>query len=214
MGKFRIYADRVNEIAKTAFSAYQAAETALKQAETKVKKYPQRSSGSVTPEYAAQSARAQADLLEAREKLHTAQLNMNARISDISAIRRELATALQGEFCADPSEVDSATLELLKTGILRADEYATLLSKSAGNDTMQRLIAHYAGLAAEEAAKKYGERDRRVTELRAVSILDSDGASGKLDQFDVLAYAFQCTANNPAMIGNWGELTADVIEAF
>lgn len=213
MSKFSSYARKVDEIAKTAFSAYQAAETALKQAEAKVKQYPQRSGGNVTPEYAAQSARAQADLLEAREKLHTAQLNMNARISDISAIRRELTTALQGEFCADPSEVDSATLELLKTGILDANEYEMLYSK-ATTTTMQRLIAHYAGLAAEDAAKRYGERDRRVMELRAVSTHSSAGASDKLDQFDVLAYAFQRTANNPAMIGHWGELTADVMEAF
>lgn len=213
MGKFRSYADRVNEIAQTAFAAYQAAEAEQKRAEAEVKEYPQRSSGSVTPEYVARSARAQADLLEAREKLHTAQINMNARISDIAGIRRELAAALQAEFCARPDEVDVATLELMKTGILTADEYARLL-QSATTTTMQRLIAHYAGLAAEEAAKKYGEKDRRAMELRAVSIRDSDGASDKLDQFDVLAYTFQRTANNPAMISHWGELTADVIEAF
>lgn len=213
MGKFRSYADRVNEIAQTAFAAYQAAEAEQKRAEAEVKEYPQRSSGNVTPEYVARSARAQADLLEAREKLHTAQLNMNAGVGDIAGIRRELAAALQGEFCADPSEVDSATLELLKTGILDANEYETLYSK-ATTTTMQRLIAHYAGLAAEDAAKRYGERDRRAMELRAVSTHSSDGASDKLNQFDVLAYAFQRTANNPSMIDYWGELTADVIEAF
>lgn len=213
MSKFSSYAHRVDEIAQTAFTAYQEADAKLKQAEAKVKEYPQRSNGSVTPEYMAQSARAQADLLEAREKLHAAQLNMNARIGDISSIRRELAAALQSEFCADPSEVDSATVELLKTGILDANEYEMLYSK-ATTTTMQRLIAHYAGLAAEDAAKKYGERDRRVMELRAVSTHSSEGASDKLDQFDVLAYAFQRTANNPAMIGHWGELTANVIEAF
>lgn len=213
MSKFSSYAHRVDEIAQTAFAAFQEADAKLKRAEAKVKEYPQRSNGSVTPEYMAQSARAQADLLEAREKLHAAQLNMNNRISDIAAIRRELAVALQGEFCADPSEVDSATVELLKTGILDANEYEMLYSK-ATTTTMQRLIAHYAGLAAEDAAKKYGERDRRVMELRAVSTHSSDGASDKLDQFDVLAYAFQRTANNPAMIGYWGELTANVIEAF
>ena len=180
MGKFRSYADRVNKIATEAFAAYQAAEAELSRAESKAREYPQRTGGSVTPDYLARSARAQADLLAAREAVHTAQMRLNSCSAEFSPIRRELAAALQAEYCARPDEVDTATVELLKTGILGASEYETLYSK-ATNTTMQRLIRHYAGQAAESAAAKYGDSDQRARDLRAVSFYDKDDAGERLE---------------------------------
>lgn len=216
MSKFKTYADRVNEIAQTAFAEYAAAETALKEAEARSRKYPQHR-GIVDYEYAAKSARAQADLFEAREALNKARNRMDAHNSEIAAIRQELATALDAEYSADPSVLDSNTMELLRSGILRDSEYVRLMNSAAeaGNTTMMRIIGKYAATAAEEAAKKYGSTDRRAMNLRAIAYQgDTDDVGTKLDQFDVLAEAFRRTMNNTAMIGHWGELTNPVIENF
>lgn len=170
MSKFSSYGKRVDEIARTAFVKYVEAESSLKQAEADVKKYPQRG-GMVDYEYAARSARAQADLAGAREALHKAQLDMSACVNSAANIRQELAAALEAEYSADPEQIDAGVLELLKTGILRPAEYAKLMNAAteAGNTTMSRLISRYASDAAEKAAEKYGQSDQRATELRAAA---------------------------------------------
>lgn len=217
MSLFTEFAKKVDKLARDTFTEYKEAEAALKKAEDKARQYPERSSGNVTPEYLARSARAKADLLEAQGAIHAAQKNMNARNSDIAAIRKELATALRSEYSAKTSELDSATLELLKSGVLRGDEYAKLLhdAQEEQNYTMSRLIGHYAADSAEKAAKTYGETDQRVRELRVVAYQgNTDGVDNKLAQFDVLADVFRRTSNNPAMISHWQELTGEIIEAF
>lgn len=216
MSKFSSYGKRVDEIARTAFVKYVEAESSLKQAEADVKKYPQRG-GMVDYEYAARSARAQADLAGAREALHKAQLDMSACVNSAANIRQELAAALEAEYSADPEQIDAGVLELLKTGILRPAEYAKLMNAAteAGNTTMSRLISRYASDAAEKAAEKYGQSDQRATELRAVAYHGNiDPTGSKLETFDVLMEALRRTANNPSMISHWGELTSPIIEAL
>lgn len=213
MSKFKSYADRVNELAQATFAEYKKAAAELERAEAKAKEYPKRTSGNVTPEYMARAARAEADLLDARGAIHTAKMNMNARSSDIAAIRQELAAALQDEFAARPDELDLATLELMKTGILSADEYARLL-QAATNTTMQRVIRHYASQAAVDIAKKYGENDQRAREMRAVSFEYGDEIGNKLAQFDVLSDVFRRATNNPGMIDHWEELTGEITDGF
>lgn len=213
MSKFQSYANRVNEMAQAAFAEYEKAEAELKRAEAKAKEYPERSGGVVTEEYIARAARAKADLLDARGTLHTAQMNLDAHNSDIDAIRKELAAALQDEYAARPDDVDMPTLELLKTGILSADEYARLL-KSAANSTMRRIVRSYASQAAADIAEKYGENDQRAREMRAVSYEYGDESGIKLAQFDALAEIYRRTANNHGMIGHWDELTAPILAQF
>ena len=62
------------------------------------------------------------------------------------------------EFSAKPGQVDTATVELLKSGILEPDEYARLMNDAgtAGNATMQRIIGRFASEAAEQAEKEFG----------------------------------------------------------
>lgn len=216
MSKFNDYAKRVDKIARDIFAEYTEAENALKAAEAQSRKYPQRH-GVTDYEYAARSTRAQANLAEAKNKLKKVQERMVAHNSDIAAIRKELATALDAEYSADPAALDSSTLELLKSGILRDSEYVRLMNSAAeaGNTTMMRIIGKYAADAEEEVSKKYGKGDQRAMNLRAVAYhSNTDAVGDKLGEFDVLAEAFQRTTNNTAMIGFWGELTGSIIENF
>jgi len=216
MSKFSSYATRVDKIAQDIFAEYVAAENTLKEAEAVCRKYPQHR-GVVDYEYAAKSARAQADLMDAKNKLKQVQERMAAHNSDIAAIRQELAKALKDEYAAKPSDIDPGVLELLKTGVLRSDEYAKLMhdAQEADNVTMSRLISRYAADAAEEISKKYGQRDQKAMELRAVAHQgNSDDVGAKLGMFDAIAETYQRTVNNVGMINYWNELVGPVIESF
>lgn len=209
MGKFNSYGKKVNEIAAAAFEAYRKAEKAYKAAEEQARQYPQRY-GMVDAQYAAKSARAQVDYLEAKEAFKAAQRALQSHNSEIAALRKELAAELDDHYAADPAALDGNTLELLKSGVLKANEYAKLLDKaqSDGNYTMARMIAKYAGDAAADVGKRYGDNSEQARTLRAISYTaDQNNGNDVLGAFDVMAEAFSRTSNNPAMMDAWGELT-------
>ena len=214
MSKFNSYARKVDEIAKAAFEDYRKAEQAYKKAEEQARKYPQRH-GMVDAQYAAKSARAQADFLEAKEAMKAAKTAFEGHKSEIAALRKELVSELDDHYAADPAALDSATLELLKSGVLKANEYGKLMDKaqSDGNYTMARMIAKYAGDAAEQRGSKYGQNDEQARTLRAISYTaGQNNGSNTLQAFDLLSDVYSRSVNNPAMIDAWGELTADAVE--
>lgn len=214
MSNFNTFAARVDEIAKAAFKEYTDAEAELKRAEAN--RQP-RSTGMVDAEQAARAARAEADYLEAKEKVQRATRNLTARVDSIAAIRQELAAELDTAYSVNPEQIDTNTMTLLQAGIMRPSEYIKMMdaAEEAGNVTMMRLIAKYAGEAAADAAKQYGESSNQAMTLRSVLYRGNSAAgSDTLSKFDILADTFRRTANNPYMIGHWDELTADLISNF
>lgn len=215
MSKYNSYAKKVDEIAKEAFKEYRKAEKVLEDAEKEARLYPQ-NHGVVTADIAAKSARAHSDLLEAREKMKVARRSLEERNREIAALRKELAAEVEDHFSADPKSLDSNTLELLRSGILNSYEYEKLLkeSRAAGNHTMARVIARYAGRAADREEAENGESSN-TRNLRAVSYMASgDRGEDILQSFDVLAEAFKRSSQNPAMIDDWGSLTGGIVENF
>ncbi len=137
----------------------------------------------------------------------------------IEATRKELAAAVGEAFRADPAQIDTATLELLKSGICTPDEYGALLHKAAedGNPTMCRLIGRYAEDAAAAALEAAGGYmgDPTASALRAVSY-QSKSYNGKqwLEAFDYLTDVYNRACRNPAMIDRWDGLTAETVDRF
>ena len=208
------YAHKVNDIATEAFKAYRKAEADYKKAEEKARQYPQRH-GFVDAQYAAKSARAQADLLEAKEAWKQAQEEFKSHNREIADLRKELAAEIDNHYAADPAAMDSATLELLKSGILKSSEYARLMQKAQdnGNHTMCRMIAKYAGDAAVDVAKRYGENDSKARELRAIAYMgNQNDGSETMQAFDLMADVYKRATNNPGMIDHWAELTDVALE--
>ena len=76
---------------------------------------------------------------------------------------------------------------------------------------MARLISISARDAAERADKNEDRQSARA--LRAISEMVSDG-SDQIRAFDYLADVYNRTANNPAMISHWDELTKDTVDKF
>lgn len=216
MSKFNSYAKKLDEQAKAAFKAYRDAEAAYKKAEQKAREYPQRN-GMVNADYAAKSARAQADFLEAKQAYETARRTFRESDTQFNAMRRELAAAIDDAYSADPAQLDSNTLELLKSGILTGSEYAKLLeqAKAASNPTMVRMIGRYAGEAAKARGESHGMNDREATALRMAEYNSRSYTGGdRLQAFDNMVELYHRCTNNPAMIDHWDEFTAETVENF
>ena len=211
MSRFNDYAKKLNEIANGAFEEYRRAEAAVKSAESRYNAYPRRNNAD--PAYMAKSARAEADLAEARNAFDQMRRHLfDDKRREIAAVRAELEKAVFDAFAADPKSVDSNTLALMNSGILTAAEYNRLIdaSTAAGNHTMVRLLAQ----SAKDRADKVNDSDT-AREYRLVA-QKGKGANGRefLEAFDYMGDVFNRCERNFSLAGKWDELTADVVENY
>lgn len=212
MSRFNSYAQRVNTLAKETFEEIQNTEAAYKAAEEKKRATPVRN-GFVDAQYAVKASKANAEYLEAKENYDRMRRNLpDQKRREVAAIRRELEQDINDFFAADPAALDMSTIELMKSGILKPDEYARLMdaAEKTENATMIRMIGQYAAEMAENT------KDSDTARLfRAVSYR-SNGAMGKsyLEAFDAMAYCFDRCMNNTSMIKHWDELNSSIIANF
>lgn len=212
MSKFNNYAKRMNEIANGAFEEYRRAEAAVKSAESRYNAYPRRNGAD--PAYMAKSARAEADLAEARSAFEQVRRHMfDDKRKEINAVRAELEKAVGDAFAADPKAVDTNTLALMNSGIMTANEYSRLIDSAiaSGNYTMTRLLAKS---AADMAEKTTGDAD--VSRSYRLVSHKGKGMDGReyLQAFDFLSDTFNRCERNFALAGKWDELTSPVVESF
>lgn len=160
---------------------------------------------------------------EAENRLHkeTARIwtEFDAKAADY---RRALEKEVQQSNLADPAAVDNNALELMKTGVLSADDYYNFADKYDGNPTMLKLIGYYA----KEAAENAEDRKDKV----ALHVLAQDCAKGigkTMKAWDnLMTAANYCSGrggsgikrNAPGHVismGEWWEqLSGGIIESF
>ena len=211
MSRFNDYAKKLNEIANATFEEYRRAEAAVKSAESRYNAYPRRNGAD--PAYMAKSARAEADLAEARNAFDQMRRHLfDDKRREIAAVRAELEKAVFDAFAADPKAVDMNTLALMNSGILTAAEYNRLIdsANAAGNHTMVRLLAQ----SAKDRADKVNDSDT-AREYRLVA-QRGKGANGQqyLEAFDYMTDTFNRCERNFSLTKKWDELTAPVVENF
>ena len=211
MSRFNSYAKRMNEIANAAFAEYREKEAAVKSAESRCNAYPRRNRAD--PAYMAKSARAEADLAEARNAFDQMRRHLfDDKRREIAAVRAELEKAVFDAFAADPKSVDMNTLALMNSGILTAAEYNRLIdsANAAGNHTMVRLLAQSAKDRADKVNDSNTAREYRLVAQKG------KGANGRefLEAFDYMGDVFNRCERNFSLAGKWDELTADVVENF
>lgn len=214
MSQFNKYARKADELAREQFAKYREAEDAYNKALRMSNEYPRRN-GFVDAEYAAKAARAEADLMEAKSRLFKAKDAMQAQVETFDRIRSELSEALDAHYAADPSALDSNTITLLQSGILKAADYKRFMDTavSSGNHTMARLISKYAMDAADAEQNSAGTDTKEAQALRAVSYsCDNNPGANELHAFDVMREVYYRTSQNTAMIDNWTELTENIVE--
>ena len=216
MSEFNKYARKIDEIVREVLGEYAVAAEAMKKANDAMSVYPAMG-GAMTP----QRARAQANQLEVKEQLQQVRRKMNGEaLSKIKAVQKECEAAIMDAYAADPAQIDAATLELLKSGILTAGEYERLYKKaeSEGKHTLQRLIGKYADNAAEEFAKKYGTGSTEAQTLRIIANeAKQPPMKDRLDALETFAGIYERAAADPQALGSvarWENFTADIIENF
>jgi len=209
------FREKIDELAHSTFEEIRRVEDDYKQAEQRRKETPQHN-GVVSAEYAARAAQAEAAYLSAREAYRGLQRNLPGKVDEhLAAIRREYAAEVAQRFAVDPSKMDMAALELLKSGIMKAGEYSTMMQEAqkSGNVTMTRLIARYASEAAEAAERKFGEGSAQARELRAVGYAGNiDPGAAALQTFDNVAEILRRCVNNPSMIPHWDGLAGPLLD--
>ena len=211
MSKFNNYAKKLNEIANGTFEEYRRAEAAVKSAESRYNAYPRRNGAD--PAYMAKSARAEADLAEARNAFDQMRRHLfDDKRREIAAVRAELEKAVFDAFAADPKSVDANTLALMNSGIMTADEYSRLIDSAiaSGNFTMTRLLAKSAADMAEKVNDSDVARSYRLVSHKG------KGMDGReyLQAFDFLADTFNRCERNFALSTKWDELTSPVVDSF
>lgn len=214
MSRFNEYARKADAYAKAVFEEYAEAESKLKAAESKRNAYPRKNG--LGYEYDAKSARFEAEYQEAKAEYEKLRREMrDYKANGFKPIRSELEKALADAFAANPEHLDAATIELLKSGIMSADEYNRLMSKATAdnNPTMVRLIAKYAKGRADQA-----DADRNTDTARAFRAVAYQGNSvngnAYLETFDVMTSCFNRCMNNTALIRHWDELNGEIVENF
>jgi hypothetical protein len=213
MSEFNSYAMRVNEVAQGAFKEYKDAEAAVNLANDKLRRYSQGGDA----ETQAKAARAKADAVEANEKLNEARERLEQGNKTVAGIRAELVKKLGEVYGADPSRVDIAGLELLKSGIVKPEECEALANKylSQKNYTMVRLCGKYAAEAAEQLAEEAPTEREQIALLRRIAAgSQTFGGKQYIEAFDMLADVYRRCSTNVYMIDSWEQLTRRAIESF
>lgn len=137
-------------------------------------------------------------------------------------LRSALEKEVQASKCVDPTAVDAAGVELMKSGILTPDDYYSLAEKYDGNVTMLRLLSKYAADAATDA----DNRKDRV----ALTVLSQECASGTGKTLkawdDLMATVNYCSGRGgngskrqtPGVVERmgewWDQLSGEIIENF
>lgn len=216
MSKFNNYARKLDQMARETFEALATAKEALTKAEAAKRAYP-RSGGLVSGDYALKSAKAEAAYFEAEKQYKAARADAAAKVDSVRRMRAELQQEIEAAYSVNPAALDANTMELLKSGIMKAADYTRVYNaaKKADNNTMMRMIGKYAKEAAEleiQNGGKYSE-DVRILHGIAHAANQSSGAN-TLAAFDYLTDAFARCTRNEAMIPRWNELTVDKVENF
>ncbi|MGN0600146.1 MAG: hypothetical protein ACI4JK_09650 [Oscillospiraceae bacterium] len=211
MSELNKYAQRLNDIVKAAAAEYSEKETAFNKAQKEFAAYPRRV-GIVTPEYAARSARAEADYVTAKHEWETLQRNKPETVKrEVAAIRRELSAETDKLFGVAAKSIDAQALELLKSGIMRPAEYVDMIKKAKDehNYTMARLAGKYA----LEAAEKFEGEEARLVRGTAFEAVQLNG-NEYLQQFDTLTDILDMCFKHPYMFEEWDGITAEGIANF
>lgn len=216
MSEYNSYARNLDTAFKAFRSDFQAAYNALQQA---------RENASKPGQDALKKQISALELEEATRNMSKETMRLWDRFrAERRTIRAELENAIKAAGLANPDEIDSNALELMKSGVLNSSDYAALAERFDKNSTMLKLIAKHAHEAAE-AARAAGNNSERSA-LNSVYTACKDGDSAVLRMFDSLSEVsdycrgerYEGDRSRPehiaAMSDRWEGFTAAAIENF
>ena len=154
------------------------------------------------------------EMEEAKKHFQTVRKARFSVMDKAAQIRQELVSDVQAAFLADPAQVDTNTMTLINSGILKAADYEKLFNdaQTSGNVTMCRLIAQAAGNLAKtasdtdrvalnmlthKAAGIDGRADLQAFDESVISLSFGigDAETGRTENMDTVAYWLDSTAD-------------------
>ncbi len=168
--------------------------------------------------------RARAQLLEAEHTFRATESRVWAEFDrQKEAIRRELESDVRASSTVDPDAIDANALELLKSGILTADDVFSLVNKYDANVTMLRLISKHA----KELADDKNTDAKTRGQLYVLCSQIGNGKNSTMRNFDDLVeISNYCSgrggggtqrttpAHTTAMSQKWEQLSGDMVSNF
>ena len=223
MGRYYSFGQRLDTAYKSALDEFAKAWKKLMDAQERFDEAGRWHLGETQAERELNTAKARIALVEAQEAFESKRTSIWDNFNQQRAqIKKELEEAVKEDGTASPDAVDNNGLEILKSGILSADEYADFAEKYDSNPTMLRFVAKYA----REAADTMKDDPKARATLNSVAMACQDGRSAPLRAWDDLSkICDHCSGQSrkgvterPEHIINmgahWAELSAEAIQNF
>ena len=225
MSQYNKYAQRLDTAFKTAREEYMEAWNQLQAAQKANTDAQAWRAETYRGENDLRRQRAKAELLEAEHTFKATESRVWAEFDrQKEAIRRDLESDVRASSTVDPDAIDANALELLKSGILTADDIFSMVNKYDSNLTMLRLIS--------KTAKELAD-DKQHTDAKTRGLLYTlcnqigNGKNSTMRNFaDLAEISNYCSGRggggtqrtNPshtaAMAGKWEELSGNAVENF
>ena len=224
MSKYNEYAQRLDVAFKTAREEYMEAWNQLQAAQKANTDAQAWRAETYRGENDLRRQRAKAELLEAEHTFKATESRVWAEFDrQKEAIRRELESDVRASSTVDPDAIDTNALELLKSGILTADDIFSMVNKYDSNLTMLRLISKTAKELADDKSIDSATRGQLYTLCSRIR----NGRNSTMRNFDDLVeISNYCSgrggggtqrttpAHTVAMAGKWEELASTAVENF
>ena len=225
MSQYNKYAQRLDTAFKTAREEYMEAWNQLQAAQKANTDAQAWRAETYRGENDLRRQRAKAELLEAEHTFKATESRVWAEFDrQKEAIRRDLESDVRASSTVDPDAIDANALELLKSGILTADDIFSMVNKYDSNLTMLRLIS--------KTAKELAD-DKQHTDAKTRGLLYTlcnqigNGKNSTMRNFDDLVeISNYCSgrggggtqrttpAHTVAMARKWEELASTAVENF
>ena len=224
MSQYNKYAQRLDTAFKTAREEYMEAWNQLQAAQKANTDAQAWRAETYRGENDLRRQQARAQLLEAEHTFRAAESRVWAEFDrQKDAIRRDLESKVRASSTVDPDAIDANALELLKSGILAADDVFSLVDKYDSNITMLRLISK----TAKELADDKNTDAKTRGQLYVLCSQIGSGKNSTMRNFDDLVeISNYCSgrggggtqrttpAHTVAMAGKWEELSGNAVVNF
>ena len=224
MSQYNKYAQRLDTAFKTAREEYMEAWNQLQAAQKANTDAQAWRAETYRGENDLRRQRAKAELLEAEHTFKATESRVWAEFDrQKEAIRRELESDVRASSTVDPDAIDANALELLKSGILTADDVFSLVNKYDANVTMLRLVSKHA----KELADDKNTDAKTRGQLYVLCSQIGNGKNSTMRNFsDLVEISNYCSgrggggtqrttpAHTVAMAGKWEELASTAVENF
>ena len=224
MRQYNKYAQRLDTAFKTAREEYMEAWNQLQAAQKAERDAQAWRAETYRGENDLRRQRAKAELLEAEHTFKATESRVWAEFDrQKEAIRRDLESDVRASSTVDPDAIDANALELLKSGILTADDIFSMVNKYDSNLTMLRLISK----TAKELADDKNTDAKTRGQLYVLCSQIGNGKNSTMRNFsDLVEISNYCSgrggggtqrttpAHTVAMAGKWEELASTAVENF